>query len=124
MIHGLPTAPSRHARRRAASSTSAARKMDASDPGTGWAMLDGGTLVVHVMTRTARDEWGRGIEEVWEGVGRIEARERGDERWVSSARREEMRVREEELRANMEEVRREMRLEEEARAESDQPLQR
>ncbi|BGP69225.1 hypothetical protein RTBOTA2_001284 [Rhodotorula toruloides] len=124
IVHGLPTAPSRHARRRAASSTRAARKIDTTDPGTGWAMLDSGTLVVHVMTSTAREEWGRGIEDVWEGVGALEARERGEEGWVSSARREESRLREEELRVNMEEVRREMVMEEEAQAELEKPLQR
>ncbi|BGP23614.1 hypothetical protein Rt10032_c02g0653 [Rhodotorula toruloides] len=124
VIHGLPATPSRHARRRAASSTRAARKIDTTDPGTGWAMLDSGTLVVHVMTCRARDEWGRGIEDVWEGVGALEARERGEEGWVSSARREEMRLREEELRANMDEVGREMVMEEEAQAELDKPLRR
>uniref|UniRef100_A0A0K3CHF0 Uncharacterized protein n=1 Tax=Rhodotorula toruloides TaxID=5286 RepID=A0A0K3CHF0_RHOTO len=73
---------------------------------------------------TAREEWGRGIEDVWEGVGALEARERGEEGWVSSARREESRLREEELRVNMEEVRREMVMEEEAQAELEKPLQR
>ncbi|GAA5890208.1 hypothetical protein JCM5296_002851 [Sporobolomyces johnsonii] len=103
-IHGLPSPPSRHARsrsqnpRKAGGGAAPTRQDQAAD----WSMLDAGTLVVHVMTRDAREEFGTEIERVWDGL-------RGQER-----REMEERERARELEENMELVRREM--EEERRA--------
>ncbi|GAA5909449.1 RsfS/YbeB/iojap family protein [Sporobolomyces salmoneus] len=104
-IHGLPpTTASKHARSRARKGPPPTRQ----DQASGWALLDAGTLVVHVMTKEARKEYGDEIERVWNGV----AKEEG----VTTKREElEMRERESELRDNMKEVEEEMREEEERR---------
>ncbi|KAL8284172.1 hypothetical protein RQP46_004921 [Phenoliferia psychrophenolica] len=65
LISGLPTPPSRHARGRKPSPSRA-------EQASGWAMLDAGNVVVHVMTRDAREHWG--IEELWRGVERETAK--------------------------------------------------
>lgn len=68
--------------------------------------MDAGTLVVHVMTREARKEYGEEIERVWRGV----AKEEGVKTRKEEIEDEE---RERELRVNMKEVEEEMRREEE-----------
>ncbi|GAA5961386.1 hypothetical protein JCM8115_003427 [Rhodotorula mucilaginosa] len=125
-IHGLPAAPTKHARSRnlrTSRSSSSSRSPSASDAGTGWALLDAGTLVVHVFTPQARETYGRTIEQMWDRIGEVEhAQQHGvaataaKEGWKSSARREEERKRAEELEKNMEEVKREMQLEQEEEA--------
>ncbi|GAA5975533.1 hypothetical protein JCM10908_005193 [Rhodotorula pacifica] len=128
-IHGLPTTPTKHARSRnlrtSRSSSSSSRSPSASDAGTGWALLDAGTLVVHVFTPQARETYGRTIEQMWERIGEAEHAQRGLTAttvaaeaggWKSSARREEERKRAEELERNMDEVKREMQLEAEEEA--------
>ncbi|POY76861.1 hypothetical protein BMF94_0113 [Rhodotorula taiwanensis] len=110
-IHGLPTAPTKHARSRSLrNSRSSSNSPSASDAGTGWALLDAGTLVVHVFTPQARETYGRNIEMMWEKIGESEHRARGGQHgeWKSSARREEDRRRAQELEQNMREVQREI----------------
>jgi len=69
LIHGLPAQPSKHARSRASRSARSSTSPSRSDNASGWAMLDAGTLVVHVFTREGRELYGRGMEER-EGEGR------------------------------------------------------
>ncbi|GAA5834864.1 hypothetical protein JCM5353_004905 [Sporobolomyces roseus] len=101
-IHGLPpTTASKHARSRANKGPPPTRQ----DQASGWALLDAGTLVVHVMTKEARVEYGDEIERVWKGI----ATEEG----VVTKRDElEKRERDRELEENMREVEEEMRREE------------
>ncbi|GAA6058640.1 hypothetical protein JCM10212_004051 [Sporobolomyces blumeae] len=100
-IHGLPpTTPSKHARSRARRGPPPTRQ----DQASGWALLDAGTLVVHVMTREARVEYGNEIERVWRGV----AKEEGVETRRDALERAE---RERELQENLESVRKEMEAE-------------
>ena len=101
LIHGLPAQPSKHARSRASRSARSSTSPSRSDNASGWAMLDAGTLVVHVFTREGRELYGRGIEDLWEGIGE---EERG-EGWRSARARAEDELRERELAANMNKVR-------------------
>ncbi|GAA6008594.1 hypothetical protein JCM10207_007170 [Rhodosporidiobolus poonsookiae] len=105
-ITGIPSAPSKHARSR-----SRGPPPTRADQATGWALLDAGTLVVHVFTREGRETYGRSIEEVWDGL----LSEQGGGR-ETRARRELERAgeREKELLENMAEVQREIDAEEEA----------
>lgn len=63
-ITGLPSPPSRHARARALKQAGKGPGMAAGEQASGWAMLDAGDIVVHVMTEEARGIWG--LEEVSE----------------------------------------------------------
>ncbi|GAA6027864.1 hypothetical protein JCM8097_001754 [Rhodosporidiobolus ruineniae] len=99
IVSGLPPSPSKHARSRARGGPPPTR----ADQATGWAMVDAGRVVVHVMTREGRATYGRGVEEVWEVVEGEGAREK-------RAKAEEERRRE--MEENMESVRREMEAEE------------
>lgn len=76
LISGLPTPPSKHARSRAPSPSRA-------EQASGWAMLDAGSIVVHVMTVEARENWG--IETLWEGVKRESERQGRDSSLSSSS---------------------------------------
>ncbi|GAA5869623.1 hypothetical protein JCM3774_005496 [Rhodotorula dairenensis] len=132
-IHGLPSTLTKHARSRnlrTSRTSSSSRSPSASDAGTGWALLDAGTLVVHVFTPQARETYGRTIEEMWEKIGQAEHGSAAAsttatrtqvpaaaEGWKSSARREAERQREAELEGNMAEVQREMELEQEEQAQ-------
>lgn len=101
-IHGLPpTTASKHARSRARKGPPPTRQ----DQASGWALLDAGTLVVHVMTRDARKEFGDEIERVWRGVAK-------DEGVVTKRDQLEALERERELQDNMRQVEEEMRAEE------------
>ncbi|GJN87606.1 hypothetical protein Rhopal_000561-T1 [Rhodotorula paludigena] len=106
-VHGLPPAPSKHARSRA--SRSASRSSSAApsrtDAATGWALLDAGPLVVHVFTPEARMTYGAEIERLWDAVGEEVS---GEEGWRASWRRGEDELRDRELRENEEAVRREL----------------
>lgn len=104
LIHGLPAQPSKHARSRASRSARSSTSPSRSDNASGWAMLDAGTLVVHVFTREGRELYGRGIEDLWEGIGE---EERGVG-WRSARARAEDELRERELAANMDKVRAEL----------------
>ncbi|CEQ41459.1 SPOSA6832_03184, partial [Sporobolomyces salmonicolor] len=97
-IHGLPAPASRHARSRSQNPRKAGggAAPTRQDQAAHWSMLDAGTLVVHVMTRDAREEFGTEIERVWEGL-------RGEER-----REAQESERRRELEENLEHVRREM----------------
>lgn len=75
-------------------------------------MLDAGTLVVHVFTREGRELYGRGIEELWEGIGE---EERG-EGWRSARARAEDERRQRELEENMASVKREVEAERESQS--------
>lgn len=102
-IHGLPpTTASKHARSRANKGPPPTRQ----DQASGWALLDAGTLVVHVMTKEARVEYGDEIERVWKGIAK-------EEGVVTKRDQLETREREKELEQNMSEVEEEMRREEE-----------
>ncbi|GAA5835782.1 hypothetical protein JCM11251_007424 [Rhodosporidiobolus azoricus] len=105
LINGLAPPPSKHARSRSGGAPPPTR----ADQATGWAMVDAGRVVVHVMTREARDTFGKGVEEVWEVSGK-------EEKEVRRLREEEERRRE--LEENLEEVRREMEAEEKAKAQA------
>ncbi|GAA6005649.1 hypothetical protein JCM11491_003713 [Sporobolomyces phaffii] len=103
-IHGLPpTTASKHARSRAHKGGPAPTRQDQA---SGWALLDAGTLVVHVMTRDARRTYGDEIERVWAGVaheeGVVPTRDR-----IAAAERDR------ELQDNLREVRAELEAEEE-----------
>ncbi|GAA5831733.1 hypothetical protein JCM3766R1_004998 [Sporobolomyces carnicolor] len=101
-IHGLPpTTASKHARSRARKGPPPTRQ----DQASGWALLDAGTLVVHVMTRDARKEFGDEIERVWRGVAK-------DEGVVTKRDQLEALERERQLQDNMRQVEEEMRAEE------------
>ncbi|GAA5904508.1 hypothetical protein JCM6882_008927 [Rhodosporidiobolus microsporus] len=101
LVTGLPPSASKHARSR-----SRGPPPTRADQATGWAMVDAGRVVVHVMTREAREGYGRGVEEVWEASGA----EEGAVRRLREQEEEEERARE--LEENMEAMRRE--IEEEA----------
>ncbi|GAA5852600.1 hypothetical protein JCM8547_002557 [Rhodosporidiobolus lusitaniae] len=97
IVSGILPAPSKHARSR---SNKGGPPPTRSDNATGWALVDAGRVVVHVMTPEARETYGRGVEEVWEVQG-----------WRKEKRRED---RERELEENMEALRREMEVEQAA----------
>ncbi|GAA5934798.1 uncharacterized protein JCM15063_003069 [Sporobolomyces koalae] len=103
LIHGLPpTTASKHARSRARKGPPPTRQ----DQASGWALLDAGTLVVHVMTSEARVEYGDEIERVWNGVAK-------EEGVVTKREQLAQELRERELQDNLEEAARELELEEE-----------
>lgn len=112
LIHGLPAQPSKHARSRASRSARSSTSPSRSDNASGWAMLDAGTLVVHVFTREGRELYGRGIEELWEGIGE---EERGAG-WRSARARAEDERRQRELEENMASVKREVEAERESQS--------
>ncbi|BGP46926.1 hypothetical protein JCM10450v2_002778 [Rhodotorula kratochvilovae] len=112
LIHGLPPSPSKHARARALRSRSSSAAPTRSDNASGWAMLDAGTVVVHVFSREGRETYGAGIEELWEAIG---GEERG-EGWVSGRRRGEEERRRREMEDNLEAVRGEVEFEREEAA--------
>ncbi|BGP14806.1 hypothetical protein JCM10213_001826 [Rhodosporidiobolus nylandii] len=110
VVSGLPPAPSKHARARTGKGGPAPTR---ADQATGWAMVDAGRVVVHVMTPEARGTYGRGVEEVWEVKEEPAARRAREEK--------EREDRERELEENMERARREM--EEEDRIEAQKKAQ-
>lgn len=67
LITGLPTPPSKHARSR-----SKGGAPSRTEQASGWAMLDAGRTVVHIMTLEARQNWG--IEKMWDTVRRSNER--------------------------------------------------
>ncbi|GAA5962816.1 hypothetical protein JCM3765_001530 [Sporobolomyces pararoseus] len=107
-IHGLPpTTASKHARSRARSKGNNQFSATRQDQTSGWALLDAGTLVIHVMTREARKEFGQEIERVWKGVAK-------EEGLISTKKEEfELREREKELSDNMRQVAQEIEREKE-----------
>ncbi|GAA5986228.1 hypothetical protein JCM11641_002898 [Rhodosporidiobolus odoratus] len=108
LVSGLAPSPSKHARSR--------RKgppPTRADQATGWAMVDAGRVVVHIMTPEARGVYGRGVEEVWDTQEGTVAR-----------RRMEAAARERELEENMRAVEEEEALEAEESAGKAEGLSR